>query len=720
MKQLSLEEYAKMPMGSSGSSQQPEFKSRFDDSINSLQSKFKVQPLTPQQKPKQAEGDIAVRGVGDMLQSINPMNDMGFDIGKRLGSLGGGIAKTVGGAVMPGFAQTGGEEFLGKFGSGVGKAIGDGVGNLFGGIGNMAQGSAQALSLIPEVFGPNGGSAETTRKVQEASNKMFNTGGLRSIQGIGSALASPVIGAMGTTPQAFQESLGGGLQQFSKLIDDGFRSVGADVNSAEVNNIKQGLLAALDIGSIGGLIKGGAKVNKAITSSPLMGKADDFAKNFDNVLSNKAKGLANMDVPKFQPDIGKFTPARFKDAKSLANSALTGKIKPVLNKLVGTADDQTKNYVRFNTELVRNAPKQVQNTMVTMQDLAKKLAAGQKVRKPVEILGSKAGDAVEVILKAKKGVGKDIGDLIQANSKKIINATDEVDNFLTRLKGDRVSILDDGIDFSASKYANDVNAKNVIKAVTDTLNKKTVGGVTKLSPVDLQILREQIRPFKPEPGVVSSAESLINQADDMLKSLLDRNVIGYAPLAKQYSGTIGTLNDLSKLVGKQVDDLTAADLRFGEVSSRILGNASDRPTRVFSDLFNRANELGGKVDTFKDFEKLAKYNDFLQELYPSTVAPRGFEGGIKRGAQQGLNAVKGGKAGILDTALTATVNKVFGDNDAVVRKYFEELVKQTQKNVDAAAGATKAKETVKKATQGKKKMADFGLQAFQNSQGAQQ
>lgn len=784
--QALLQQNASLTPDLSGASQ-PEFKSRFDPEIEALQKKYKVTQLTPPapQKtgtqpgfdPLKMAGDVfnaSTRDIGNVAGALNPFSgaDMGQraqvlgntnlgqgvgnilqgggqiasafnpfsgqDLGQRAQQIAQGAGRTAGGGIdmltstnplantMRGVfgtqadiqaGQASQSPTLGRFLGGITSAGQRGLGDFASGLGTMAGAGVEAAALAPQVFGPEGGSQETTQKMQDISKRFFSGGGLKAIQGLGMVGGAPVVGALDAfTTDEQKQAMAGGIQGISNAVDDAFRSAGIDPNSAEVSNIKQGILAGLDVAGLKGASMG-AKGAKG-----LLGQADDLAKQaagrFDDVLPSGVK----------LPDMGKFTPARAKNPTTLAQSALTGKVRPVVEKLVGMADDNTKRFVRVNTELVRNAPREVKNVMKQLQEAAKKVSNGQAVPSPKEIVGSRATSAAEALLAQRQNAGGKIGDLIKGN-KTPINMKQMTDDIFASLKSDRVKIGRGGLDFSMSRYADDAAAKGVVERVfrfiADKQNKK---GVATFIPEDIQVLRDQIRALKPAPGITSSAGNLINKIDKQLKGLLTENVPGYAPLAKKYAETTKSLDGFAKLLGKQVDDITAADVRAGEIANRLLGAASDRPMRVFQNLLDDAAKYGAKTGTYKDFEKLVKYADFLEDIYPGIVAPRGFEGGIAQGVQRGL---AGGKAGVIDKTLEGTLKYAFGDNEKAVRQYFEALVdqaagKQTGKVTKTGATVTGQKEVVKQAatgaTKGKlsaltKKGAKTGVNVAGSSQG---
>lgn len=657
----------------------------------------------------QGVGNI-LQGGGQIAGAFNPFS--GQDLGQRAQQIAQGAGRTAGGGIdmltsanplantMRGVfgtqadiqaGQASQSPTLGRFLGGITSAGQRGLGDFASGLGTMAGAGVEAAALAPQVFGPEGGSQETTQKVQDISKRFFSGGGLKAIQGLGMLGGAPVVGALDAfTTDEQKQAMAGGIQGISNAVDDAFRSAGIDPNSAEVSNIKQGILAGLDVAGLKGASMG-AKGAKG-----LLGQADDLAKQaagrFDDVLPSGVK----------LPDMGKFTPARAKNPTTLAQSALTGKVRPVVEKLVGMADDNTKRFVRVNTELVRNAPREVKNVMKQLQEAAKKVSNGQAVPSPKEIVGSRATSAAEALLAQRQNAGGKIGDLIKGN-KTPINVKTFSDDLLGQLKTDRVKLSPDGIDFSMSKYADDAAAKSVVERVFRFVaDKQDAKGVATFIPEDIQVLRDQIRALKPAPGITSSAGNLINKIDKQLKSLLTENVPGYAPLATKYARSTKSLEEFAKLLGKQVDDITAADVRAGEIATRLLGNAADRPMRVFKNLLNDATEYGAKTGSYADFEKLVKYADFLEDIYPGIVAPRGFEGGIAQGVQRGL---AGGKAGVIDKMLEGTLKYAFGDNEKAVRQYFEALVdqaagKQTGKVTKTGATVTGQKEVVKQAATG--------------------
>lgn len=731
-----------------------------------LAKKYNVTPLTPPPTTPQAQSEQnKMEGWGAIGEAVNPFSSAGFDIGKRFQSLDQGINK-LGDNVFQGIANTPltsgtPNATLGKFLPSTYnfavKSAGDvwnSGGNVLKGIGDFADAGGKraesdrllALSRDPKL------SQEQRAKLQlQAQDLLVSSGekndaGLRNtlqkgllgmVSGAAGVIGSPVVGAMDVaTDQGQKEWMAGVAGGVNDIADQALDKIGLRKGSAEADITKASLLAALDVLGLKGVGKG-VKGIKNMANSTLLNKADDVFTRGKSTFTNAAEDFATKYNVKSGisliadkaarsgvkiPDInvGKFTPARAKDPIKLAQSALTGKVKPVVNTLVGMGDDNTKRFVRVNTELVRNAPREIKGVMKELQDAAKKMANGQAVPSPKEIVGSRATAAAEALLAQRQNAGGKIGDLIKGN-KTPINVKSFSDDLLSRLKTDRVQLAPDGIDFSMSKYADDVAAKSVVERVFRFVaDKQDAKGVTTFIPEDIQILRDQIRALKPAPGITSSAGNLINTIDKQLKGLLTDNVAGYAPIAKKYAETTKSLDGFAKLLGKQADDITTADVRAGEIANRLLGAASDRPMRVFQSLLDDAAKYGAKTGTYKDFEKLVKYSDFLEDIYPGIVAPRGFEGGIAQGVKRGLT---GGKAGVVDKVLEGTLKYTFGDNEKAVRQYFEALVdqaagKQVSKVTKTGATVTGQKELIKQAATGATKGTTKGKLSALTKKGA--
>lgn len=107
----------------------------------------------------------------------------------------------------------------------------------------------------------------------------------------------------------------------------------------------------------------------------------------------------------------------------------------------------------------------------------------------------------------------------------------------------------------------------------------------------------------------------------------------YNQLATEYAQLSKPLNDFVKLLQYKgsLDDLTAKDLKTGEVALRVLGNAADRPQSVIDQIVETATANGYQSNI--DLNRLIYITDQLEDLYDITPS-RGFSGSATRGVNQ--------------------------------------------------------------------------------------
>lgn len=250
---------------------------------------------------------------------------------------------------------------------------------------------------------------------------------------------------------------------------------------------------------------------------------------------------------------------------------------------------------------------------------------------PKQIAGREFLKPVEHIITARDGAGKRLGEFRKnLTDTKNVNTNPAFRNFHQNLK-DKY-----GVQFD--KNGQIIKGKGIlpekdivqVQKLYDELRSKTV---TSQKDID-EFLRRSLEEYDITQQREKSFSNLVSEvAESARYEMRQLMPDGYNRAATQYAQLSKPLEETAKLLGfkGKVSEITAKDLKAGEVALRILGNASDRPQSVIDEVLRVAKENGytSKVD----LNRLIYVTDQLEDLYDITPS-RGFSGSTQRGIDQ--------------------------------------------------------------------------------------
>lgn len=287
-------------------------------------------------------------------------------------------------------------------------------------------------------------------------------------------------------------------------------------------------------------------------------------------------------------------------------------------RVINVIDQASPSEVKVYRELVEQAKrKEIDPTPNTAQP---KQIAGREFLKPVEH-----------IIEARNGAGARLGKFREGlSSAKNVNTNPAFRNFHQNLK-DKY-----GLQFDTSgkiiKGKGILPDKDIaqVQKLYDELRSKTI---TSQRDID-EFLRRSLEEFditqQREKAFSSMVSEIAESARYEMRQLMPD---GYNRAATQYAQLSKPLEETAKLLGYKgkVADITAKDLKAGEVALRILGNAADRPQSVIDEVLRVAKENGYTSEI--DLNRLIYVTDQLEDLYDITPS-RGFSGSTARGIDQ--------------------------------------------------------------------------------------
>jgi hypothetical protein len=328
-------------------------------------------------------------------------------------------------------------------------------------------------------------------------------------------------------------------------------------------------------------------------------------------------------------------------------------------RIVNVMEGATPEEIKVYRELIEQAKaKEIDPTPNTPQP---KAVAGREFLKPVDY-----------IITERKSVGKELGEYRKnLSTVKDVDTNPAFQNFHTYLKDNfKVKFDKKGqiIPNTGTLAASDVK---LIQKIYNQLRSDKKNSQAELDQwlqrtyKDYDLVQAREKTFSEEvPRIAEKARSEV-------RALMPED---YNKLATDYAQLSRPLNEFVKLLGYKgnLDDLTAKELKTGEIALRVLGNAADRPQSVIDDILETATDRGFQSNV--DLNRLIYITDQLEDLYDITPS-RGFSGSATRGIN------KSDAAGVIGDAATMNIgglfNRAMGSRatQKEIQAAFEEYVK---------------------------------------------
>lgn len=272
-------------------------------------------------------------------------------------------------------------------------------------------------------------------------------------------------------------------------------------------------------------------------------------------------GEAIAEPTAFQKAIGADLPKVQKN-KEAVNAANQGFDEGFLDEISKTASPQDK---KAMLEMTRISEK------------GKKSPLWEIDNRPADVAGDILLDKVNEV----KRINKDAGKAIDKEAQKLRGVEVDVssigDSFKTALDDMDVVINPDmSLNFDKSFLKALPGPRKSIKVIFDEMAQ--AGNPTALDLHKLKrFIDEQVSYGKSIKGLGGNAERSLKGLRSNIKALLDDKFPGYAKANKAYSETIGALDEVQRLAGKNTDlSSDSAQGALGVLSRRLMSNAQSR------------------------------------------------------------------------------------------------------------------------------------------------
>lgn len=337
-------------------------------------------------------------------------------------------------------------------------------------------------------------------------------------------------------------------------------------------------------------------------------------------------------------------------------------------RVVGVVEKLTPSELKVTRELVEQAKlKELDPTQNTPQP---KIIAGREFMKPVTH-----------IIETRKKVGSQLGEIRNTLSQtRDIDTNPAFRNFHNYLKNNFKVQFDKKGKIRADAGTLATSDIPQIQKIYDQLRSDKKNSQAELDQwlqrtyKDYDLVQQREKTFSEEvPRIVEFARA---EVSDLMPD-------EYNALRTQYAQLSKPLEEVAKLLQFKgnLDDLTAKELRAGEVALRVLGNAADRPQTVIENVLKAATESGYTSDV--NFNNIIYLTDQLEDLYDITPN-RGFSGSTARGIDQSSVNIAGDIAtmnaiSLFDRAMSSKASQ------KEIQAAFEAYVKFLDKGGDSAS-----------------------------------
>lgn len=284
---------------------------------------------------------------------------------------------------------------------------------------------------------------------------------------------------------------------------------------------------------------------------------------------------------------------------------------------ITTATPETKGFL---SKMAKN----VQERMVNPRSTSRALDV------PGEVLTKTASKLSSSV----KTVGRQLGAVKRALRGKAVDLTEAQRSILQDVSDLRLKVRNGKIVAPLGVPAD----PDVISVLNDIY--KYIGSGSDAEIVDL--LRTTLSKSYNKLGTPFSdnATRLMTKYKDLALKAITETDPQYGALAAQYSEQINALKDFTKLIGYKgsIEDIGEQALKAGEVTRRMLGQASARPTEVINELLAQAKKAG--IDFGGNFDDLVRFADELDDIGGITQTT-GLQGSVQRAGEAAVESAGG-------------------------------------------------------------------------------
>ncbi len=389
--------------------------------------------------------------------------------------------------------------------------------------------------------------------------------------------------------------------------------------------------------------------NGALNPELAKGRIDDIAANLDLKVpgaGEKYRTLIDPNNTNFDELISKADDV-IDESRKIPAEAIKYTVNAEGKKVIDTKANEALKAGIADQDIafIKNASKDDKKIFEKSMKVAEQASKDKTyARQPVEQAGRVIIDQANTVENARMKVGSELGVVRSKLAAVPVNVTDTAQNFYDDLSDAGITIGNDGLDFSKSKYANVPKIQKLIESVHQRL--ASAGDTPNVKTVDMirQQLGTEVDLGTLEGNLDKSAKRILQKVYGGLGDNIAYIDTNYAELSDQYSKLTSAMDYFQRALGKDFDATNLnSSLKAGEVGRRMLGNAASRPLAVVENIQDLARAYGYNPNV--DSRSQVLFASFLEDLFGTTQTQS-----LQSQMTKGVNAAEEATGALTDVA----------------------------------------------------------------------
>lgn len=389
--------------------------------------------------------------------------------------------------------------------------------------------------------------------------------------------------------------------------------------------------------------------NGALNPELAKGRIDDIAANLDLKVpgaGEKYKTLIDPNNTSFDELISKADDV-IDESRKIPAEVIKYTVGADGKKIVDTkANEALKSGIADqDIAFIKNASPEDKKIFTRAMKVAEQASKDKTyARQPVEEAGRIIIDQANTVEVARQKVGHELGVVRSKLADVPVDIAGTADNFYKDLSDAGISVTDEGLDFTKSKYANVPKIQKILESVHQRI--AAVGDTSNVKSVDLirQQLGTEVDLGTLEGNLDKSAKRILQKVYANLGEDITFIDPQYAELSDQYSKLSTAMDYFQRALGKDFEATNLkSSLKAGEVGRRMLGNAASRPLAIVENIQDLARAYGYNKNI--DSRSQILFANFLEDLFGTTQSQS-----LQSQMTKGVNAAEEASGALTDVA----------------------------------------------------------------------
>lgn len=389
--------------------------------------------------------------------------------------------------------------------------------------------------------------------------------------------------------------------------------------------------------------------NGALNPELAKGRIDDIAANLDLKVpgaGEKYKTLIDPNNTSFDELISKADDV-IDESRKIPAEVIKYTVNSDGKKIVDTkANEALKSGIADqDIAFIKNASPEDKKIFTRAMKVAEQASKDKTyARQPVEEAGRVIIDQANTVEAARQKVGHELGVVRSKLADVPVDVAGTADNFYKDLSDAGISVTDEGLDFTKSKYANVPKIQKILESVHQRI--AAAGETPNVKAVDLirQQLGTEVDLGTLEGNLDKSAKRILQKVYASLGEDITFIDPQYAELSDQYSKLSTAMDYFQRALGKDFEATNLkSSLKAGEVGRRMLGNAASRPLAIVENIQDLARAYGYNKNI--DSRSQILFANFLEDLFGTTQSQS-----LQSQMTKGVNAAEEASGALTDVA----------------------------------------------------------------------